>query len=132
MTNFIKRIFISSFIYMIIGCSTTNGSVAKQEADQDNHYTSLVQILRGKPSLKISGSGADYIVMIRGERSFFDNNEPLYMLDDVVIGNTYKEAASGIDPSEITSAEVITPANAGRFGSRGGNGVIVFRSKRKR
>ena len=61
-----------------------------------------------------------------------ENNEPLYILDDVVIGNSYKEASTGIDPTAVASVDIITPANAGRFGGRGGNGVIVFRSKRDR
>lgn len=132
MTFFFKLILISFFVPLAVGCYTSNESLSKQSTERYNQYTSLVQILRGKPNLKITPYGDSFTVIIRGERSFFDNNEPLYMMDDVVIGNTYIEAASGIEPSNIVSADVITPANAGRFGGRGGNGVIVFRSKRNR
>ncbi len=130
MRNFIKLFLTSSLIVLIIGCYASNGSVTKKDTDRDIQYTSLIQILRGKPGLKITSSGESYTVLIRAERSFFENNEPLYMLDDVVIGNTYREATAGIEPSEVAHADVITPANAGRFGGRGGNGVIIFRSKR--
>lgn len=127
-----RLIFIAFIVAFNSSCFSSNGTSLKKADHRDLQYTSLIQILRGKPGLKITRTGDSYTVIIRGERSFFENNEPLYMLDDVVIGNTYREAASATEPSEIASAEVITPPNAGRFGGRGGNGVIVFRSKRKR
>lgn len=130
MINFIKLIIVSSFIFLISGCYTSNASLSQKDANGKFQYTSLSQTLRGKANLKITGSGEDLTVIIRGERSLYGNNEPLYMLDDVIIGDTYRQATSGIDPSTIARAEVITPANAGRFGSQGANGVIVFKSKR--
>lgn len=130
--DIIKLTLLSLLSFLIIGCSTSKGSLSKKDSNPNIQYTSLVQLLRGKPNLKITGNGDNLSVIIRGERSLLGNNEPIYMLDDVVIGNTYKEAASGIDPSDVARVEVITPPNAGRFGARGGNGVIVFRSKRKR
>ena len=130
--NIIKVTFLLSLFLLITGCYTSKTSMSKNDSDQGFQYTSLAQILRAKANLKITGSGEDLTVVLRGERSLFYNNEPLFMLDDVIIGNTYRQASSGIDPSSIATAEIITPANAGRFGSQGGNGVIVFRSKSNR
>ena len=127
--NYFKISLLSFICLLMIGCSSSKDYVSKNGADPDIQYTSLSQFLRTKPGLKITGVGEDLTVIIRAERSFFDNNEPLFMLDDVVIGNTYREASSGLDPTGIASVDIITPANAGRFGGRGGNGVIIFRSK---
>jgi len=125
-------IVLSLILVLCAGCTSSKGTATPGASNKEIIYTSLIQVLRGKPGLRIAGSGDNATVIIRGERSFLGNNEPLYMLDDVVVGNTFKEAVSGIDPTSVGSVEIITPAKAGRFGGRGGNGVIVFKSKRNK
>lgn len=116
---------------MIVACNSTQRTLKQEErAELPNVYTELVDFLRTKPGLQITGTGSNIRVIMRGENSLLNNNEPLFVLDGNVIGNTYQQAAVGVDPNSIASIKVITPANAGLYGSRGGNGVIEITTKR--
>ena len=85
--------------------------------------------------------GANSIIRIRGSNSLSGDNEPLYVIDGVIMP-AYKEAASliygafaqnglyGINPNDIENIEVLKDASATAiFGSRGANGVIVITTK---
>ena len=71
------------------------------------------------------GGGAQ--IRIRGRRSFNASNDPLYVVDGIPL-------SSGIDdinPSDITSMEVLKDASATAiYGSRGSNGVVIITTKR--
>lgn len=130
------HLVIILFSIFLIGalnsCNASKGATQTDHETPEVFYTSIAQILRTQPGLKIQGVGEDITVIIRGERSIHGNNEPLFVLDGIILGNTYREATAGLDPNAIGSVRILTPANAGMFGSRGGNGVIIFTSKEDR
>mgnify|MGYP003324923044 CR=1 FL=1 len=84
-------------------------------------------------------------VRIRGASSLRGNNEPLYVIDGVIIssagedviptggGNTGQEAQSGlngINPRDIERIEILKDASATAiYGSRGANGVVLITTK---
>jgi TonB-linked SusC/RagA family outer membrane protein len=85
-------------------------------------------------------------VRIRGSNSLRGNNEPLYVVDGIVItsagedvalgsadGNESQQAINGlagINPADIESIEVLKDASATAiYGSRGSNGVILITTK---
>ena len=85
-------------------------------------------------------------VRIRGTNSLRANNEPLYVIDGVVVttagedvqsgtadGNESQQPLSGlagINPADIESMEVLKDASATAiYGSRGSNGVILITTK---
>lgn len=71
------------------------------------------------------------VVRIRGVSSFYGNNEPLYVLDDVPITPGPGGVLRGISPYDIESINVLKdPADTALYGVRGANGVIVIRTKR--
>jgi len=85
--------------------------------------------------------GANAIIRIRGNNSLSGDNEPLYVIDGVIMP-AYREAASliygafaqnglyGINPNDIENIEVLKDASATAiFGSRGANGVVVITTK---
>jgi len=91
------------------------------------------------------GSGVS--VKIRGASSLRGNNEPLYVIDGVIIssagedasnasadGNSLQETQNGlngINPRDIESIEVLKDASATAiYGSRGANGVILITTKK--
>ena len=70
-------------------------------------------------------------VRIRGQSSVNGNNEPLYVLDGMVIQAGPGGSLSGINPRDIESIRVLKdPADLTMYGSRGANGVIVIKTKR--
>ena len=71
------------------------------------------------------------VVRIRGVSSFYGNNDPLYVLDDVPITPGPGGVLRGISPYDIESINVLKdPADTAIYGVRGANGVIVIRTKR--
>lgn len=93
-----------------------------------------------------SGVGSTSKIVIRGESSFTNNN-PLFVVDGIIINNnaiinTANEAASGfqsidfgngamdINPDDIEDISVLKgPSAAALYGTRASNGVIIINTK---
>ena len=79
------------------------------------------------------GRGIDggIAVRIRGGSSVHGNNEPLYILDGVPFQPGPGGSLTGINPYDIESIKVLKDAaDITMYGARGGNGVIVIKTKR--
>lgn len=97
-----------------------------------------VQITAGN-----SGAGSSSRVVIRGESSFSNDNQPLYVIDGVPITNSiysnlagtpqevdYGNGAGEVNADDIESISVLKGANAAAlYGSRAANGVILITTK---
>ena len=69
--------------------------------------------------------GAGYKIRIRGANSITGNNNPLYVVDGLVVGNI-----NNINASDINSMEVLKDASATAiYGNRGANGVVLITTK---
>ena len=87
--------------------------------------------------------GASINIRIRGGNSINGGNEPLYVIDGVLIYNSNDATRTGasftgsnfnplasINPSDIESIEVLKDVSASAiYGSRGANGVIIVTTK---
>ncbi len=82
-------------------------------------------------------------VRVRGAASLNSNSQPLYVVDGVPIvsedqsqigkGGQGIRAASGINPEDIASIDVLKDAaSASIYGTRGSNGVVLITTKRGR
>ncbi len=68
---------------------------------------------------------------IRGVGSFMGSNQPLCLVDDVPMDLSRGSNVRAINPHDIASIEVVQdPAGMAMYGVRGGNGVIVIKTKR--
>lgn len=89
-----------------------------------------------------TGAGGSSRVIIRGNSTLTGNNQPLYVVDGIPIGNDNNGAASlwggsdggdgisSINPDDIASISVLKGGSAtALYGSRGGNGVILITTK---
>lgn len=89
-----------------------------------------------------TGAAGSSRVIIRGNSSLTGNNQPLYVVDGIPIGNDNNGSASlwggndggdgisSINPDEIESISVLKGGAATTlYGSRGGNGVILITTK---
>ncbi len=116
--------------------------------------TTPEQLIQGKVSgVQIVGNsgapGAAATIRIRGSSSVRTNNQPLIVVDGVILdGRGANPSASGvasigdspssnplsfINPNDIASVEVLKDASATAiFGSRGANGVILITTKKGR
>ncbi len=127
-------------------------SSVKVEENISNQTTGIDQLLQGRAagvqvSQNSSALGSGVSVRIRGTNSLRGNNEPLYVVDGIIIasagedvlaaggvGNSGQEAQNGltgINPRDIESIEVLKDASATAiYGSRGANGVVLITTKK--
>jgi TonB-linked SusC/RagA family outer membrane protein len=105
--------------------------------------TSIDQVLQGRAAgvqvQQNSGMpGASTSIRIRGISSLNASNEPIYVIDGVIIdggatssNNTNTNALANINPADIVSMDILKDASATAiYGSRASNGVIMITTKR--
>lgn len=133
--------------------SDVTGSLVSVTAEENvaRQYATVDQMLQGRAAgvqvTSNSGNpGMGVSVRIRGTNSLRGNNEPLYVVDGVIInsagvdamksdtdGNSLQEnqnGLNGINPRDIESMEVLKDASATAiYGSRGSNGVVLITTK---
>ncbi len=91
------------------------------------------QVLGGRaPGVEVttvSGSpGASSVIRIRGGNSIQGNNNPLYVVDGVIMGQDYD--LNKINIADIQSINVLKDATAvAIYGTRGSNGVVLISTK---
>ncbi|MEM9832503.1 MAG: SusC/RagA family TonB-linked outer membrane protein [Bacteroidota bacterium] len=92
--------------------------------------TRIDQALEGRAAgvsvVQTSGApGAGYKIRIRGANSISGNNDPLYVVDGLVVGDI-----NSLNVNDIASMEVLKDASATAiYGSRGANGVVLITTK---
>ena len=127
---------------LLSGCRSSPDTVTQSPPPRRDDVTAedierspgqpIEEILKGRVAgVTVSEGNGGLIVRIRGVSSFYGNNEPLYVLDDVPITPGPGGALRGISPYDIESINVLKdPADTALYGVRGANGVIVIRTKR--
>jgi TonB-linked SusC/RagA family outer membrane protein len=113
--------------------SDVTGSVMSVNSDafEAQPIVRMDQALQGKAAgvqvTQTSGHpGAGYKIRIRGTNSISGSNNPLYVVDGLVVGDI-----NSINVNDIESMEVLKDASATAiYGSRGANGVVLISTKR--
>ena len=140
--------------YGTVRKSDLTGAVSSIELtdNEAREFSTVDQLLQGRAAgvqvTQNTGSpGSGISVKIRGTNSLRGNNEPLYVIDGVIIssagedvvpaggiGNSGQETQNGlngINPRDIESIEVLKDASATAiYGSRGANGVVLITTKK--
>ena len=143
---------------VVIGYGTVlkkdlTGSVSSVKVSEtiSRQSTTVDQLLQGRAAgvtvaQNAANPGAGISVRVRGTSSLRGNNEPLYVVDGIIIssagedvvatggGNTGQEqqnGLNGINPRDIEDIQVLKDASATAiYGSRGANGVILITTKK--
>jgi TonB-linked SusC/RagA family outer membrane protein len=125
-------------------------SIQELKGDEMNRTgnASISGALQGKiagvqMNISPTGLNGSTKITIRGNTSFADNNQPLWVVDGIPYGDDNQSSASlygGIDrggaavdinPDDIESISVLKgPNSAALYGSRAGNGVILITTKK--
>lgn len=115
----------------------------KSESVSAAKSNNLVNALAGKVAgVRITNSqgnmGSSRIV-IRGETSINNNNQPLFIVDDIPVDNSqlgaggsrdYANAISDLNSEDIESVSVLKgPTAAALYGSRAAHGVVLIKTK---
>lgn len=82
-------------------------------------YTNIYDMLRGTvPGIQVIGKR----IAVQSTSTTNQNSDPLFVVDGVIVSSI-----DNLQPSEIKSVEVLKGASASIYGSRGANGVILFK-----
>lgn len=133
--------------------SDVTGSVSKlvEDINTARNYSGVDELLQGRVAgVHVSANSGNpngaISVNIRGTNSLRGNNEPLYVVDGVIINSAGEDVVdpsadanelqsaqnglSGINPRDIKSIEILKDASATAiYGSRGANGVVLITTK---
>ncbi|WP_168803193.1 SusC/RagA family TonB-linked outer membrane protein [Chitinophaga oryzae] len=132
---------------VVVGYGTTKKSdltgavgTVKSEALQERPASSLNQSLSGRVTgVNVSSNsgrpGGRANIRIRGASSLSVSNNPLYVIDGVILNPVdLRNGSTPIDyinPNDIASIEVLKDASSTAiYGARGANGVILVTTKR--
>lgn len=128
MKTFVKVLYALAFVTMISSCASTEGTT--NQPKDFSSYSDLASALRSIGGLQVSGTGDNIIVTLRGMSTIKLNTQPLYVVNNIPVGNAYSDANSMVNPSEITSIRVLRGASATTiYGEDGNAGVIVIKTK---
>lgn len=136
--------------YGTVKKSDLTGSVSSVSGEDLNRIApvSLDQALQGRAAgvqvTQVSGRpGGETSIRIRGSSSINAGNEPLYVVDGMLITSDNDQTNAGgisgsslnglssISPGDIERIEILKDASAtAMYGSRGANGVVLITTKR--
>lgn len=122
--------------------SDLTGSVVSvsNDAIEKSVPTSVDQVLQGRAAgvqvqVNSGTPGGSSSIRIRGINSLNASNEPIFVIDGVVIdgstGSGTDNALASINPSDIVSMDILKDASATAiYGARAANGVIMITTKK--
>ena len=115
--------------------SDLTGSVASVSSEDLTQVPSsrVDQVLQGRAAgvqvTQVSGApGAGTVIRVRGGNSITGSNEPLWVIDGIVVGTNFN--LNNINANDIKSIEILKDASSiAIYGSRGANGVVLLTTK---
>ena len=124
---------------VVIGYGTAKkkditGSISSVSADklEETPAVSLNQALQGKSAgvqvqLNDNSPGGGVSVLIRGRGSINQSNDPIYVVDGIIMEGTL----NNINVNDIASIDILKDASAAAiYGSRAANGVVIVTTKK--
>lgn len=100
---------------------------------RDEPVLSVDQALQGRVAgMEVTSTdgepGSDAVIRIRGSRSITASNDPLIVVDGVMMDEGY--SLSDVNPADIEAISVLKDASATAiYGARGANGVIILTTR---
>lgn len=123
-----KIVLIVTILGLLVACKS-NQSVAEgpsnlqEELEQKNRAAiPLIVQIRQKPGIVFKNNVP---AIQKGFNSLYTvDQEPLYILDNFIVGNSFTAVDQLVDNFMVKKIEVITGEEASFYGARGANGVI--------
>ncbi len=126
-----KVLLLLLFVVFLGGCSANKNAKSEfvkggEVRAEDQTTVSLLNQIRRKLGILVE-SGIPFLAS--GTNSFQGSSEPLYVVDNFIVGNSFSEVEDVVNSSDVRSIEVIKSADASFYGARGGSGVIKITTK---
>jgi len=126
----VSTVFVSCGPVTEITRNNSDRGVYADEVNVETLGTTLDQYLKRLNGVKVVGEGRNAVVQIRGAASFELSTEPLFILDGVRLGTTFKNVYDLINVADVSTIEVLSSSKATLlYGSDGFSGAIVINLK---
>ena len=90
------------------------------------NYSDIYTLMKGKfPGVRVMDSQGGAAVYVRGVSSLNGSSKALIVVDGMITDNI-----SWINPCHVASIDIIKDSMASMYGSRGGNGVVIIKTKK--
>lgn len=133
------KTLILPLIILLASCATSQYSAkgsnstenASNQVNPNNASITLADYLKRIPGVQVSTFGSSYQVLVRGNNSFSEQREPLFIINGMNAGAGYERAAPLVDINDIENIQVLkSGSETARYGMQGNNGVIVITTKK--
>ena len=127
---------------LITSCSPSYTGTVTQPTDQSMETGNIIVpgqgeqsplswdiLFRKVPGVQVLGTYPNMRINIRGSVSLRLTTEPLFILDNIVLGNSFRDLANTTTPAEVDYIRVLKGPDAAMYGSRGANGVVIVKQK---
>ncbi len=108
-----------------------NSTLTSEEMAKHAHEPVEVMLQRKFPGVQVlRNADGEITLQIRGMTTATGApTQPLYIVNDMEVDPAGRGLASIVDPYDIESIRVLRGSDAAIYGVRGGDGVIVIRTK---
>lgn len=133
MKTFLKCTLIATLFFIIASCTSTKEGYNSQR--DFSRFANLGEAIRSVGGMQVTGGNTmagfnDAVVNMRGQASLVLNTQPLYVVDNVPVGNNYNVANNLVHPSNIVSIRVVRGTSASTiYGEDANHGAIIIRTK---
>ena len=123
-----------TILLFVFSCSTTSQINQSKTTNNKPNYRSesisLTNQLKRFPEIQITGHGDNAKIMIRGLSSMYNQQGPLFYINNSPVGNDFSIVYNMINPNDIKRIRVLKdPTQLQRYGFRGNAGVIIIELK---
>jgi len=125
----LKHIITIFLMTMFTACGTSkqvdnDGQSLNESLEKRNRMSiSLLDQIRRLPGVTLR-NGVPVFNKNNNSLSSNGNSEPLYILNDYIVGNSFRSVNQLVQNIEVDKIEAITGPDASFYGSRGAGGVI--------
>lgn len=129
-------------LFLMASCSSSKSTAAADKSEPElskaekrvnnkmDKFADLTAYLRTQRSLLISGDGQNANIAVRG-LSTLGSNAPLFIVNNNQVRD-YSTVFSLVNVQDIKTVRILKDASETSFyGSRGANGVILIKTKKK-
>lgn len=123
------KIWLLLLSFVFVSCTSTKIKDPQEQAldvelqERNRATISLLDRLRRIPGIIIRRN-TPYILRATADSPNSASYEPLYILDDYPVGNSFRNVNQLIQNVDVKTIEVLTGSEASFYGSRAGAGVI--------
>jgi outer membrane receptor for ferrienterochelin and colicin len=120
----------------ILGACTSTENVQTENFERDPDITeiqshlTILDHLKRVSGLNITERGSEVFVSMRGVHTINSENNVLFVVNGISIGNRYSALENGVDVNDIKDIRVIRGSMGSQlYGSLGANGVVEVTTK---